>query len=49
MPFKIAGLGKSLQTKKKIYLMIKKIEKEKFYGLATPQCLYPPIFKNANK
>ena len=42
MPLKIAVLGKSLPTKKKIYRMIlikkirssvKKIEKEKLYGL----------------
>ena len=42
MPLKIAGLGKSLPTKKEIYLMIlikkirsaiKKIEKEKLHGL----------------
>ena len=42
MPLKIAVSGKSLPTKKKIYLMIlikkirstvKKIEKEKLYGL----------------
>ena len=61
MPLKIAGLGGSLHTKKKIYLMIlikkirsavkkiKKIEKEKLYCLNTPPPFCRPIRINEGK